>query len=339
MTDDHTAVPILYRTSEYVLLGQGRQLALKPGSRVERSGQDGKSVMGPKWVTWVHLQDKATQQTFYVLNTHMLVGAENSVRIRKANPRRVALYERQLAALTSLADEFRADGSTVYATCDCNVNYSPKVRPVVTMAKHDMIPSWQSLDSPATHGKRAIDYVWSTEAPASQITGREHGSDHAFLAVTFLPSATNVITGGSGKDTARTRVVTDPTSNQTYEVPIPTGRNGTAINFALNQLGETWKWGSHGPAAWDCSGLTAGAWRAAGVSITPQSDAQERTVRHVRLAKARPGDLVWHKGYVGIYLGTVGDQRVVVGSVRAQGAVVIHTLDDSEIKAVLRPRA
>lgn len=339
MTTDQTAVPILFRTSQYTLLDQGRELAFQGGARVERSSHDSRSVMGPKWVTWVHLQDKATAQSFYVLNTHMLVGAENSERNRRVNPRRVALYQRQLAVLTTLADRFRADGTTVYATCDCNVNYSPKVAPVVTMAKHDLVPSWQSLDSPATHGKRTIDYVWSTQAPASQVTGRQHGSDHAFLAVSFLPSATNVVAGGSDQDTARTRVVTDPTSRQTYEVPVPTGLNGKAIDFALDQLGKTWRWGSHGPDAWDCSGLTAGAWGAAGVAITPQSDAQERAVQHVSLSAAQPGDLVWHKGYVGVYLGTVGDQRIVIGAVRATGAVVIHTLDDADIHAVLRPTA
>lgn len=337
MTTDRTAVPILYRTSQYTLLDQGRKLALKGGERVERSRHDGRSVAGRKWVTWAHLQDKTTLQSFYVLNTHMLVGAQNSTKMRKANPRRVALYKRQLATVTALTDAFRADGSAVYVTCDCNVNYSPRVSPIVAMGKHNLVPSWQTLDSPATKGKRAIDYVFSTEAPAAQITGDRNGSDHAFLAVTFLPSATNVILGGSRQKVARTRFVTDPTSWQTYEVPIPAGRAGRAMDFALDQLGDRWAWGAHGADAWDCSGLTAGAWGAAGVSITAQSDAQRRSLRHVRPGRAQPGDIVWRKGYVGIYLGTVGDKRVVLGAVRAQGAVVIHTTEGSDIEAVLRP--
>jgi len=338
MSTDRTAVPILYRNAHYTLLGQGRVLAFPQGSRVEPTADDKTSVAGPKFVTWVHLQDKRTRQSFYVLNTHLLVGAENTAHTRAANPRRVKLYQRQLSVLTTLADAFRADGSAVYATCDCNVDYAPEAAPVVTMRKHGLVPSWQTLRSPATHGKRDIDYVWSTEAPASQITGDHHGSDHAFLAVTFNPSASNTVVGGSAQHTARTRTVTDPNSKQTYEVPIPAGRAGQAIDFALDQLGDTWTWGSHGPNAWDCSGLTAAAWGVAGVHITPQSDAQQRTLRHVRLAVAQPGDIVWHQGYVGIYLGTVGDQRVVIGSVRAQGAVVIHTPAAADITAVLRPQ-
>jgi hypothetical protein len=42
---------------------------------------------------------------------------------------------------------------------------------------------------------------------------------------------------------------------------------------------------------------------------------------------------------VSIYLGTVGHDRVVVGSLRAEGAVVIHTADESDIKSVLRASA
>jgi hypothetical protein len=36
-----------------------------------------------------------------------------------------------------------------------------------------------------------------------------------------------------------------------------------AVAFARAQIGDRYVWGADGPDAWDCSGLTGGAWRAA----------------------------------------------------------------------------
>jgi len=135
------------------------------------------------------------------------------------------------------------------------------------------------------------------------------------------------------------RPVTDPRSGRMFLVPIPAGKAGKVINKALDQVGDQWKFGAHGPDAWDCSGLTSRAYKAAGITIPAQSDAQRRTSPKVALAKTDPGDIFWRKGYVAIYLGTLDGQRIVVGSLKASGAVVIHTADQSDIKSVLRPRA
>lgn len=337
MSTDRTAVPIFYRTSKYTLLAQGRELAINAGNRIEPTSGDSNTVTAKKWVSWVHLQDKATLQDFYVLNTHLLVGAQGNAKQRKTNKRRVALYDRQLATLTRLADGFKGQGAAVYATCDCNVDYDPGVGPVKTMELHGLTSSWQLLGGKPTHGKRRIDYVWSNATPASSVTGARSGSDHAPLIVTYLSSAVSAIAADPAQTLLSTRTVTDPQSGRTFTVPVPTGKAGKALSFALDQVGDEWKFGEHGPDAWDCSGLTAAAYKTAGIRITPQSDAQKKSLRQVSLADARPGDIFWRKGYVSIYLGTVGADRVVVGSLRAQGAVVIHTAEESDIKAVLRP--
>src|SRR4029079_12313664 len=75
MTTDRTAVPIFYRTDKYTVVDQGPQPALSAGQKVERRGGKGTEKTKDKWVNWVQLQDSATQETFYVVNTHLLVGA------------------------------------------------------------------------------------------------------------------------------------------------------------------------------------------------------------------------------------------------------------------------
>lgn len=52
-------------------------------------------------------------------------------------------------------------------------------------------------------------------------------------------------------------------------------------------------WGGTGPNGYDCSGLTQGAWRSAGVSLNRTSRDQYRQVKKISYNELRPGDLVF----------------------------------------------
>jgi NlpC/P60 family len=69
------------------------------------------------------------------------------------------------------------------------------------------------------------------------------------------------------------------------------GRAARAVAFALAQRGKPYQWGAHGPNAYDCSGLTWAAWRAAGVTIPRAAAGQLAALPHVR-GQLQPGDLV-----------------------------------------------
>jgi cell wall-associated NlpC family hydrolase len=98
--------------------------------------------------------------------------------------------------------------------------------------------------------------------------------------------------------------------------PRPSGGDAAAVavDFALAQLGETYRWGAAGPDAWDCSGLTMAAWRQAGVSLPHYSAAQYAQVEHISADQLRPGDLVfWGASpgsihHVALY---IGDGKIV----------------------------
>jgi cell wall-associated NlpC family hydrolase len=64
-----------------------------------------------------------------------------------------------------------------------------------------------------------------------------------------------------------------------------------AVAFALRQHGKPYRWGAEGPAAFDCSGLTWAAWRAAGVAIPRTAAGQLAGLPRVR-GRLQPGDLV-----------------------------------------------
>ncbi len=80
----------------------------------------------------------------------------------------------------------------------------------------------------------------------------------------------------------------------------------TALAWARKQLGKPYVWGATGPGSYDCSGLTLGAWKAAGVGLNRTSQAQFRNGKPVPRSQLQPGDLVFFYGglsHVALYVG------------------------------------
>ncbi|GAB2465950.1 C40 family peptidase [Streptomyces incanus] len=79
-----------------------------------------------------------------------------------------------------------------------------------------------------------------------------------------------------------------------------------ALSFARAQIGKPYVWGATGPGSYDCSGLTQGAWKAAGVSLPRTTYDQVEAGTTVPVSQAQPGDLVFFYDditHVGIYIG------------------------------------
>ncbi|WP_228266741.1 C40 family peptidase [Ornithinimicrobium ciconiae] len=84
-----------------------------------------------------------------------------------------------------------------------------------------------------------------------------------------------------------------------------------AIAWAQANLGLPYSWGSSSGGAYDCSGFTTAAFRAAGISLPHQSEAQYHATNRVPLSEIQRGDLVFYSNngsasgifHVAIYLG------------------------------------
>ncbi|MCB8904152.1 MULTISPECIES: C40 family peptidase [unclassified Streptomyces] len=121
-------------------------------------------------------------------------------------------------------------------------------------------------------------------------------------------SGTSAGNGGTGgTDTATATVRADRSSGgDRGPVTAPNGRAAEAVSFARAQLGKPYVWGATGPSAYDCSGLTQAAWRAAGVSLPRTTYTQINAGRRVSRSQLAPGDLIFfYSGisHVGLYIG------------------------------------
>lgn len=91
----------------------------------------------------------------------------------------------------------------------------------------------------------------------------------------------------------------------------PVGSYDSVVGYAMSRIGCPYIWGAEGPDSFDCSGLVTWAYRQVGISLPHQSEAQySAAARVVSVAEARPGDVLWRYGHVGIAVSSGGSHYV-----------------------------
>ncbi|MCB5165878.1 NlpC/P60 family protein [Streptomyces bambusae] len=111
-------------------------------------------------------------------------------------------------------------------------------------------------------------------------------------------------TGTPGRNTGTARP--DRGAPPAGRPAVPGSRAAQAVAFAYGAIGRPYVWGATGPRAFDCSGLTQAAWRAAGVSLPRTTYTQINAGRRISRSQLAPGDLVFfYSGisHVGLYIG------------------------------------
>ena len=89
------------------------------------------------------------------------------------------------------------------------------------------------------------------------------------------------------------------------------GDNSAAYSYACSRIGCPYVWAAEGPDSFDCSGLVTWAYRQLGIELPHQSESQMAcATRVVSVSEARPGDVLWRYGHVGIAGGYGGTPYV-----------------------------
>ncbi|MBT2396088.1 C40 family peptidase [Streptomyces sp. ISL-100] len=143
--------------------------------------------------------------------------------------------------------------------------------------------------------------------------------------------------GGSTAATPSRADRADRTATRGNRPPqAPNSRSGQAISFAYGAIGKPYVWGATGPSAFDCSGLTQAAWKAAGVSLPRTTYTQINAGQRVSRSQLAPGDLVFfYSGisHVGLYIGN----GQMIHAPRPGAPVRVAPIDEMPFAGATRP--
>ncbi len=75
------------------------------------------------------------------------------------------------------------------------------------------------------------------------------------------------------------------------------------MSVAARYVGTPYRYGGTTPSGFDCSGYVQYVFRQVGVNLPRTSGAQGEAGTRISRSEAKPGDLVWKSGHIGIYAG------------------------------------
>ena len=111
-------------------------------------------------------------------------------------------------------------------------------------------------------------------------------------------------------------------SNNTYVPPVynnggggggggSVGNYGSVVDYAMSRIGCPYVWAAEGPNAFDCSGLVRWAYLQVGVSLPHYTESLYACAKNrVPISEARPGDVLYRPGHVGIAVSYGGSHYV-----------------------------
>jgi cell wall-associated NlpC family hydrolase len=280
-------------------LDQGRaKLALKQADVAEQTRKVKEIRLQVGQVALAQFQNRNVDTAAHIFlnsNTDDFLSQVSTVEKVSQNQNRVLQdYQEQQAQLAELEHSSATDLASLAeqekqlaklrADSDAKLAESKKVLARLTAAEQAAIA--------AAEKKAADEAKAQAEQAAKAAAGGSTGSTGTGSTGTG-GTAGGSAAGGSSSDSA-------PVSGSS--------RGVTALAYARKQLGKPYSFGGVGPGAFDCSGLTLQAWKAAGVTLPRTSEQQINVGKAVAKADLQPGDLVFFydasaPSHVGLYVG------------------------------------
>lgn len=227
-----------------------------------------------------------------------LVGASPMVR------RSLAVAASSGLALTVVASGAAASGTSAQAANSAGTLKSASVTTVALDAR-EAVTTNAALDVSG-------DVQWSADSSAQAGVSVEKKAEPA-PAATATPAADTTKDKAEAEETpTATQKESESESSSSSsaaatpaETPAPTANThaSSVAALAMQYVGVPYVWGGSSPSGFDCSGLVSYVYAQFGVSLPHQSEGIRAAGTVVSASEARPGDVVWWPGHVGIYMG------------------------------------
>ncbi|WP_067460746.1 C40 family peptidase [Actinomadura macra] len=192
----------------------------------------------------------------------------------------------------------------------------------------------RNIYDPADAIPAAARYLRHNGAPEKIRTALLRYNRSGAYVTTVLHQADAYAKAGT-PSTREPRAQVAPCDPAGLSVGTPSAAAARAIAFARAQLDKPYVWGAEGPDAYDCSGLTHTAYRAAGVSIPRVSGDQWQHGPRISIGRERPGDLVFFDSGPSTSTARPGHVGLVIGNGKMIAAP--HTGTVVQIQPYTRP--
>ena len=159
---------------------------------------------------------------------------------------------------------------------------------------------------------QATELVNSLDAEAKELLEQEQAAAAAAAAAEAAAAANRNNGSGGGASSGGGSSSGGSSSGGDYSgngVDVPS--RGSVVDYAMSRIGCPYVWGAEGPNAFDCSGLVRWAYLQVGISLPHQSQSLYNCASwRGPVSEARPGDVLWRSGHVGIAVSYGGSHYV-----------------------------
>ena len=157
-------------------------------------------------------------------------------------------------------------------------------------------PSEEELAAQAAAEQAAAEQAQAEQAVAEQAAAEQAAAEQAQAEQAAAEQAQAAPAVSTEDEAAESTAV--PASSA-----VPQGVGSDAVAIGSNYLGTPYAWGGGAPGGFDCSGFVSYVYAQMGISLPHQSGDILNSGTVISASEARPGDILWWPGHVGIYAG------------------------------------
>ena len=162
-------------------------------------------------------------------------------------------------------------------------------------------PSEEELAAQAAAEQAQAEQAAAEQAAAEQAAAEQAAAEQAAAEQAQAEQA------AAEQAQAAPAVSTEDEAAESTAVPassaVPQGVGSDAVAIGSNYLGTPYAWGGGAPGGFDCSGFVSYVYAQMGISLPHQSGDILNSGTVISASEARPGDILWWPGHVGIYAG------------------------------------
>ena len=167
-------------------------------------------------------------------------------------------------------------------------------------------PSEEELAAQAAAEQAQAEQAAAEQAQAEQAAAEQAQAEQAAAEQAAAEQAA-AEQAAAEQAQAAPAVSTEDEAAESTAVPassaVPQGVGSDAVAIGSNYLGTPYAWGGGAPGGFDCSGFVSYVYAQMGISLPHQSGDILNSGTVISASEARPGDILWWPGHVGIYAG------------------------------------